>query len=63
MRFVASGLLLVLAVFAGMLAWGALQNLFSSYRDSPTSTYLLVGLPSLAVCLAALYGAARLWLR
>jgi hypothetical protein len=31
MRIVASGLLLVLAVIAGMLAWGALQNLVSDY--------------------------------
>ena len=60
MRYVAAALLAVVALVAGTFAWGALQNLFSSYKDSSIATYLLVGLPWLAVCLAALYGAARL---
>jgi hypothetical protein len=57
----ASVLLLVVAVVAGMLAWGALDNLFRDYQDSAGSTYLLIGLPSLAVSAAALYAAVRLW--
>jgi hypothetical protein len=60
MRWLATALLLGLAVLAGMLAFGSLQNLWSDYRDSSTPTYLLIGVPSLLVALAALYGAARL---
>ena len=61
MRWIATLVLLGLAGVAGMLAVGALQNLWSDYRDSSTSTYLLVGVPSLAVALTALYLAARIW--
>ena len=61
MRWIATLLLLGLAGVAGMLAFGALQNLWSDYRDSSTSTYLLIGVPSLLVALAALYLAARIW--
>jgi hypothetical protein len=60
-KLVASVLLLAAAIVAGMFAWGALQNLVSDYKDSPTSTYLLIGIPALAVCLAALYLLTRLW--
>ena len=42
-----------LAVAAGLLAWGVLSNLWSDYQDSPTSTYLLIGLPLLAFSVAA----------
>ena len=55
----ATALLLVGAV-SGMLAYGALSNLWADYKDSATSTYLEVGLPALAVCIAALVGAALL---
>jgi hypothetical protein len=61
MRLVAAAFLVVVALVAGAFAWGALQNLFASYKDSPIATYLLIGLPWLALCLAALYGAARLF--
>ena len=53
--------LLALAVVAGLLAWGALDNLFRGYRDSPVSTYLVIGLPALVVCLVALGAVVRLW--
>jgi succinate dehydrogenase hydrophobic anchor subunit len=59
MRFVWAAALLLVAVVAGLLAWGALQNLWSDYKDSETSTYLVVGVPALLVALAALYGAVR----
>jgi uncharacterized protein (TIGR03382 family) len=55
-RLVASKALLALAVVAGLLAVGALRNLWSDYRDSPASTHLVIGVPSLAVCAAALLG-------
>ena len=61
MRVLVTVALLALAVFAGMLAWGSLGNLWSDYQDSEASTYLLIGVPSLLVTLAALYGAARVW--
>jgi hypothetical protein len=60
-KLVASIVLLALAALAGILAWGALQNLFSAYKDSPIATYLLIGLPALAVCIASLYVLTRLW--
>ena len=63
MRWLVMLALLGVAVVAGMLAWGALSNLWSDYQDSGTSTYLLIGLPALLVALAALYGAARLTAR
>ena len=61
MRLLRTTVLLVVAIAAGLLAWGALSNLWSDYQDSETSTYLLYGVPSLLVALAALFAAARLW--
>jgi hypothetical protein len=45
---------------ATLFAWGALQNLFADDRDSPVSTYLLIGLPSLVLALAAFAAAWQL---
>jgi hypothetical protein len=61
MRLLWTVVLLCVGVVAGLLAWGSLQNLWSDYQDSSASTYLLVGVPSLLVAVAALYGAARAW--
>ena len=58
-----TAVLIAVAVVAGLLAWGALSNLWADYRDSPTSTYLLYGLPALLVAVAALLQAGRLWRR
>jgi hypothetical protein len=33
------------------VAWGPLSNLWADYKDSPDSTYLIFGLPFLAVAL------------
>jgi hypothetical protein len=52
--------LLAVGVVAGMAAYGALSNLWADYQDSPTSTYLLFGLPALGLCIAALVSAAIL---
>jgi len=60
MRFVWSAALAVVAVFAGLLAWGSLENLWSDYKDSETSTYLLIGVPALLVAIGALYGAVQI---
>ena len=59
-RIVLAIALAVIGVVAGMFAYGALRNLWADYQDSPTSTYLLVGSPWLALCVGALVSAA--WL-
>jgi hypothetical protein len=51
--------LIPIGVFAGLVAYGALSNLWADYQDSSTSTYLLIGLPALAACVAALVGAVH----
>jgi hypothetical protein len=61
LRLLACALLVALAAGAGMLAVGALSNLWADYRDSPVSTYLIVGLPALAVCALALAAAVLIW--
>jgi hypothetical protein len=59
MRVIASLLLVLLGGVACFLAWGALQNLFG-YRDSSVGTYLALGLPWLALAVAAFVAAWRL---
>jgi hypothetical protein len=61
-RTLAAVLLVLLGCAAALLAWGPLQNLFG-YRDSPVSTYLLFGLPWLAVAVVAFANAWRLLTR
>jgi hypothetical protein len=61
LRFFVVVFLIVLAAGAGMAAIGALSNLWADYQDSPTSTYLMIGLPALAVCAAALFAAVQIW--
>ena len=58
-RTVAAITLVLLGCGAAVIAWGPLQNLFG-YRDSPVSTYLLFGLPWLALAVAAFVVAWRL---
>ena len=59
MRTVAAILLALAGCVALVLAWGPLQNLFG-YRDSSIGTYLLFGLPFLAVAAAAFIAAWRI---
>jgi hypothetical protein len=59
MRYVKAAALGVLAALCALVAYGPLSNLWSDYRDSPTSTYLLLGLPPLAVSVASLIAAIR----
>jgi succinate dehydrogenase hydrophobic anchor subunit len=61
MRVLLTAALTLIGVVAATLAWGSLQNLWSDYQDSEASTYLLVGLPSALVALAAGYGVLRVW--
>jgi hypothetical protein len=61
MRWIVLVFLLVVGAGAGAVAWGALSNLWADYQDSPSSTYLMVGLPALTLCLAALLAAASIW--
>ena len=53
--------LVAVAIGTGLFALGALSNLWAEYQDSSTGTYLLIGLPALAVCVASLLAAVRLW--
>jgi uncharacterized membrane protein YjjB (DUF3815 family) len=56
-RHVRIALLVFFAVAFGVIAYGPLSNLWSDYRDSPISTYLLAGLPPLALAVCSLMGA------
>ena len=58
-RVAAAIVLVLLGCSAAFIAWGPLQNLFG-YRDSPVATYLLFGLPWLALAVAAFVAAWRL---
>ena len=60
-RIAAVVYLLVFAAVAAAAALGALQNLWSGYQDSPTSTYLLIGIPALLVAVVAAFAAWRIW--
>jgi hypothetical protein len=62
-RVVLGGLLIAVAAISGVAAFGALENLFADYQDSPSSTYLMIGLPCLALCVAALVSLVGLWRR
>jgi hypothetical protein len=57
---IAGGLLLAItAAGCALLAFGALKNLWASYQDSPTSTYLLIGSAWLALTICLLVAAIR----
>ena len=60
MRIAAAVILILIACAAALLAWGPLRNLFGGYRDSPVSTYLLVGLPWLLLAVVAFAAALQL---
>ena len=62
-RVLAALFLVAVAVVCAFVAWGALSNLWADYQDSPTSTYLLIGLPLLAFSLAALVSAIAVLLK
>ena len=60
MRFLLATVLIAVALLSGALAYGALSNLWADYQDSQPSTYLLLGLPPLALGVAAAAGAVML---
>jgi hypothetical protein len=59
MRFAAAVVLVLIGCGAAFVAWGALQNLFG-YRDSSVLTYLFLGMPWVALAVAAFVVAWRL---
>jgi hypothetical protein len=59
-RVVKLVILLAFGAFCAIVAAGALQNLVADYQDSPVSTYLLIGLPALALAVAAFVAAWQL---
>jgi TRAP-type C4-dicarboxylate transport system permease small subunit len=63
MRFVVAAALLVIAGFAGVLAWGALSNLWDTARDGSVATYVSIGVPALVVAVVAVLGAWRALVR
>jgi len=54
MRVALALMLVAVAVVSALVAWGPLHNLFADYQDSEPSTYLLFGLPFVAVSIACL---------
>jgi hypothetical protein len=60
-RIAAVVYLIVFASVAALLALGALSNLWSDYQDSPTSTYLGIGVPALVAAVVAVIAAVRIW--
>jgi len=64
MRVIGAAILLLVAAACGLMAFGALQNLWADYQDSTTATYLIIGLPLLAFSIALVALAVRLlWRR
>jgi hypothetical protein len=59
MRFAAAVALVLIGCGAAFVAWGPLQTLFG-YRGSSVSTYLLLGLPWVALAVASFVVASRL---
>ncbi len=60
MRALNAGALIVAAVGCAAMSWGALQNLFADYQDSPIWVYLLFGMPWLVLACGAVVAAIRL---
>ncbi len=48
-RYLLAGLLVLVSASAAVIAYGSLHNIWADYQDSSTSSYLLFGLPPLAV--------------
>jgi hypothetical protein len=62
-RALLGGLMLAIAAFSGLMAFGMLQNLWADDADNSRGVYLAVGLPFLAACIAALVSAVGVWRR
>jgi hypothetical protein len=60
MRVIGAALLLLLAAVCGLVAFGALANLWADYQDSPRLTYISVGLPPLVLGIALVVLAVQL---
>lgn len=54
MRRLLAGVLIVAAVGMLLMSYGALSNLWAGYQDSPTRTYISIGVPWLILSLAAI---------
>lgn len=59
-RVIAALYLLAVATVCGLVAWGALSNLWAGYLDSPASTYIVIGAVGVAACACSLVAAIRL---
>ena len=56
-------LLVVVAVVCGLMAWGALRNLWGGHGDSPAATYIVIGALWLLLASGCLINAARFVIR
>lgn len=63
MRVIAAMTLFLLSGACAFVSLGPLHNLWSDYQDSATITYLVLGLPPLALGIAFFAVAVRLLLR
>jgi hypothetical protein len=59
-RAVAVICLLIVAAGSGLVGFGAISNLWADYQDSPTSTYLLIGIPGVVLCVTTLWAAVTI---
>jgi hypothetical protein len=60
-KWAISVVLSAVAIFTGVLAYGALSNLWADYRDSTIATYIFIGAFCLVMCVLALFGLFLLW--
>lgn len=60
MRKLLAGGLLVVAAGMALVSYFALSNLWADYQDSPTGTYLAIGLPWLVLALGVAVVAVRM---
>ncbi len=60
MRLALALLLIVTASVSLVIAWGPLHNLWADYKDSSDATYLMFGLPFVAVAVICLASAVAM---
>jgi hypothetical protein len=58
-KYLLATLLFLIAAASAVISLGPLHNLWADYRDSPVGTYLVLGLPFLALAIAAAVAGVR----
>ncbi len=62
-RLLLSAVLAVIAAISGIVGFGMLAELLNSARDNAIEVYLIVGLPAVALSIAAIVSMVGLWRR